>query len=50
MWLDVKTIGFTSEDTFTGWAHISSIHMGKYPSIMSQNSNVIYFHLTQKID
>ena len=51
-WTEVKTIGFTSEDNFTGWAYISNIENVKYSyqtiSKMRHNPNVIYFHLTKK--
>lgn len=51
-WTEVKTIGFTSENNFTGWAYISNVENIKYSyneiSKMRHNPNVIYFHLTKK--
>lgn len=51
-WEDIKTIGFTSEDSFTGWCYISIENHIKYTyreiSKMRMNKNVIYFHLTNK--
>ena len=51
-WTEVKTIGFTSDDNFTGWVYISNIENVKYSyqtiSKMRHDPNVIYFHLTKK--
>ena len=51
-WIEVNTIGFTSEDTFTGWGYVSNVENIKYSyceiSKMMHNPNVIYFHLTKK--
>ena len=51
-WTEVKTIGFTSNNNFTGWAYISNIENVKYSyqtiSKMRHDPNVIYFHLTKK--
>ena len=50
-WSEVKTIGFSSKNTFTGWVYISNIEGIKYSyhevSKMRHNPNVIYFHLTK---
>lgn len=51
-WTEVKTIGFTSEDNFTGWAYISNVENIKYSYNeifkMRLNPNIVYFHLTKK--
>lgn len=51
-WEEIKTIGFTSEDTFTGWCYISTISDLKFSYLqvdkMRFNPNVICFHLTNK--
>ena len=51
-WTEVKTIGFTSENNFTGWVYISNVENIKYSYIeiskMRHNPNVIYFHLTRE--
>lgn len=51
-WEDIKTIGFTSEDSFSGWCYISTEPNVKYTyrevSKMRMDKNVIFFHLTDK--
>lgn len=51
-WSEIKTIGFTSNDSFTGWTYISILENVEYSyleiSKMRLNKNNIYFHLTQK--
>ncbi|MGM9970828.1 MAG: hypothetical protein ACI35W_00265 [Anaeroplasmataceae bacterium] len=51
-WEDIKTIGFTSEDSFTGWCYISIKPNIKYGytevTKMRLDKDVIYFHLTDK--
>lgn len=48
---DIKVIGFTSKDTFSGWYYLSTkICKFTYQNIdkMRHNADVISFHLTKK--
>ena len=48
---DIKVIGFTSKDTFSGWCYLSTkICKFTYQNIdkMRHDANVISFHLTKK--
>lgn len=50
-WTEIRTIGSTSENSFTGWCYISNENKKfDYSSItkMRLDKSVIYFHLSEK--